>query len=156
MSVKIPAITFFLAFMYKTITTVGATAVWRKVNNTCENLSNTPFALYQGIWIIMVRIRERHLLPHQWQVDSLFISFRLSITKIQPCWWFISKSTRDSWILLTKGQQCKDRFNMMTSSSGNIFRVTGHLCGEFTGPRRIPYTKASDAELWCFLWSVSE
>ena len=23
---------------------------------------------------------------------------------------------------------------MMTSSTGNIFRVTGHLCGEFTGP----------------------
>ena len=45
---------------------------------------------------------------------------------------------------------------MMTSSNGNIFRVTGHLCGEFTGPRWIPRTKASDAELWCFLWSVSE
>ena len=45
---------------------------------------------------------------------------------------------------------------MMTSSNGNIFRVTGHLCGEFTGPRWIPCTKASDAEFWCFLWSVSE
>ena len=39
---------------------------------------------------------------------------------------------------------------MMTSSNGNIFRVTGHLCGEFTGLRWIPRTKASDAELWCF------
>ena len=28
--------------------------------------------------------------------------------------------------------------SMMTSSNGNIFRVTGHLCGEFTGPRWIP------------------
>ena len=46
--------------------------------------------------------------------------------------------------------------HMMTSSNGNIFRVTGHLCGEFTGPRWIPRTKASDAELWCFLWSASE
>ena len=46
--------------------------------------------------------------------------------------------------------------SMMTSSNGNIFRVTGHLCGEFTGPRWIPHTKASDAELWCFLWSASE
>ena len=45
---------------------------------------------------------------------------------------------------------------MMRSSNGNIFRVTGHLCGEFTGPRWIPLTKASDAELWCFLWSASE
>ena len=39
---------------------------------------------------------------------------------------------------------------MMTSSNGNIFRVTGHLCGEFTGPRWIPHTKASDAELLMF------
>ena len=46
--------------------------------------------------------------------------------------------------------------SMMTSSNGNIFRVTDHLCGEFTGPRWIPRTKASDAELWCFLWSASE
>ena len=28
--------------------------------------------------------------------------------------------------------------SMMTSSNGNIFRVTGHLCGEFTGHRWIP------------------
>ena len=30
--------------------------------------------------------------------------------------------------------------DMMTSSNGKFFRVTGHL----------PHTKASDAELWCF------
>ena len=28
--------------------------------------------------------------------------------------------------------------SMMTSSNGNIFRVTGHLCGEFTGPGEFP------------------
>ena len=39
---------------------------------------------------------------------------------------------------------------MMTSSNGNIFRVTGHLCGDFTGPRWIPRTKVSDAELRLF------
>ena len=27
---------------------------------------------------------------------------------------------------------------MMTSSNGNIFRVTGHLCGEFTGLGEFP------------------
>ena len=42
------------------------------------------------------------------------------------------------------------RTHMMTSSNGNIFRVTGHLCGEFTGPRWIPRTKASDAESLMF------
>ena len=35
---------------------------------------------------------------------------------------------------------------MMTSSNGNIFRVTGHLCGEFTGQRWTP-PKASDGSL---------
>ena len=45
---------------------------------------------------------------------------------------------------------------MMTLSNGNIFRVTGPLCGEFSGHLSIPLTKASDAEFWCFLWCVSE
>ena len=33
---------------------------------------------------------------------------------------------------------------MITSWNGNTFRVTGHLCGEFNGPRWILRTKASD------------
>ena len=40
---------------------------------------------------------------------------------------------------------------MMTSSNGNIFRVTGPLCWEFTGHRLIPLTKARDAGLWSAL-----
>ena len=44
----------------------------------------------------------------------------------------------------------------MTSSNGNIFRVAGLLCGEFTGHRWVPRTKVSDAELCGFLWSASE
>ena len=32
----------------------------------------------------------------------------------------------------------KCHFPMMTSSKGNIFRVTGPLCGEFTGPGEFP------------------
>ena len=39
---------------------------------------------------------------------------------------------------------------MMTSSNGNIFRIAGPLCGEFTGHPWIPLTKASDAELVVF------
>ena len=36
--------------------------------------------------------------------------------------------------------------SMMTSSNGNIFRVTGHLCGEFTGefPVQRPVTRSFD------------
>ena len=35
---------------------------------------------------------------------------------------------------------------MMTSSNGTIFRVTGHLCGEFTGefPAQKPVTQGFD------------
>ena len=39
---------------------------------------------------------------------------------------------------------------MMTSSNENIFRVTGPLCGEFTGQRLIPLTKASDGNFDIF------
>ena len=37
-----------------------------------------------------------------------------------------------------------------------IINVIGPLCGEFTDHRWIPITKASDAVLWCFLWSAPE
>ena len=50
----------------------------------------------------------------------------------------------------------KHTLGMMTSSNGINFRVTGPLCGEFTGHQWISLTKASDAELWRFLWSVPE
>ena len=36
------------------------------------------------------------------------------------------------------------------------FRVTGPLWGEFTCDRWITLTKASDVELWYFLWSTPE
>ena len=46
---------------------------------------------------------------------------------------------------------------MMTSSNGNIFRVTAWpFVRGIHRSRWIPHTKASDAELWCFLWSASE
>ena len=40
------------------------------------------------------------------------------------------------------GDQEGSLFTMMTSSKEIIFRVTDPLCGEFTGPRWIPVTKA--------------
>ena len=63
-----------------------------------------------------------------------------------------------SWLFtnLLYWNKTKTVIRMMTSSNGNIFRVTGPLWGGFTGHRWIPYIKASDAELWCFLWSAPE
>ena len=58
-------------------------------------------------------------------------------------WWWHEMEMHYALLVLCEG-------SMMTSSNGNIFRVTGHLCWEFTGHRWNPRTKASDAELWCF------
>ena len=70
------------------------------------------------------------------------------IWKLLP-WPLMSYYSDRRWIV-----QC--RCCMMTSSNGNLFRVTGLLCGEFTGHRWIPRTKPSDAELWCFHSSAPE
>ena len=65
------------------------------------------------------------------------------------------------WCLSHEHQPCMQMVNVysqmhygliMTSSKGNIFRVTTPLCGESTRHRWIPLTKASDAELWCFFF----
>ena len=69
-------------------------------------------------------------------------------------------SPTPSWVLFSNYRKCLGCFYamlawkqcMMTSSwNGSIYRVTGPLCGEFTGPRWILYKKASGAELWYFL-----
>ena len=56
----------------------------------------------------------------------------------------------DVFMIVKMLQDCDLEFFMMKSSNANIFRVTNHLCGEFTGHRWIPRAKASDAELWFF------
>ena len=58
-----------------------------------------------------------------------------------------SLKTRRTWV--NESQESSKNCIMMTSSNGNIFRVTGPLYGEFTGHQWIPLTKASDVELWC-------
>ena len=50
------------------------------------------------------------------------------------------RNSRDLTARLTL-KCCEFLWNMMTSSNGNIFRVTGSLCGEFTGHRWISPTK---------------
>ena len=52
-----------------------------------------------------------------------------------PRQWFITP------ICFTRGQYSQHP-PMKTSSNGNIFRVPGHLCVEFTCHRWIPHTKA--------------
>ena len=69
-------------------------------------------------------------------------------------WWNKRTQLNQTRIPLINAPICAR--HMMTSSNENIFRVTGLLYEEFTGHRWIPHTKASGAELWCFLWSTAE
>ena len=48
---------------------------------------------------------------------------------------------RHHWCdVLTYSSHSRQSTTVMTSSNGNIFRTTGHMCGEFTGDRWIPRT----------------
>ena len=73
---------------------------------------------------------------------------------------YISVMLCRAWTVLyrrsTAGISSRIYFVMMTSSNGNIFRIAGSLCGEWTGNRWILLKKASDTKLWCFLWSAPE
>ena len=86
-----------------------------------------PWTLLSGIWMYFNQVFQ----PTDWILSSL------------------------PWKELSRYQRLldTDRY-MMTPSNGNLFRVTGLLCGEFTGHWWIPRTKTSGAELWCFLWSA--
>ena len=116
------------------------------LNQTFNNVSLVGYILYKTVWNRNVWCdvlgTNRPRLP----ITLLYVPEYILWCVCSLCNISFNKQQRSSrWI----------RF-MMTSSNGSIFRVTGHLCGEFTGSRWIPRTKASDAELWCILWSASE
>ena len=56
-------------------------------------------------------------------------------------------------LVMTIWHHTNSQFFMMTSSNGDIFRVTGPLCGEFTGPGEFPaqrpVTRSFDVFLIC-------
>ena len=92
--------------------------------------------------------------PHRWPVTWKMFPFDVTIILYFP-----DTGSQQPVVLrcqISIYMQIGFFFVMMTSSNGNIFRVAGPLCGEFTGYRSIPLTKASDAELWCFLLSAPE
>ena len=45
---------------------------------------------------------------------------------------------------------------MITLPNGSTFCITGPLWGESTGQRWVPLIKASDAEIWCLIWSAPQ
>ena len=85
-------------------------------------------------------------------IKMLNLSFMKMILKILSAKWrpFCPGERLENVKAASPRAQC-----IIASSNGNIFRYW-LLCGEFTGHPWIPLTKASDAELWSFLWSAPE
>ena len=69
-------------------------------------------------------------------VLAIFLS---RVQRFQPGKIYMAtRSTEPMHKTRREAQPCSISHCMMTSSNGNIFRVTGHLCGEFTGPGEFP------------------
>ena len=81
------------------------------------------------LWWLVYQIR-----PHNWQFWQ-FKGTQSTFLVVKPEW-----SGRTWSILCLLIHRCPARPGclMMTSSNGNFFRVTGPLCGEFTGPGEFP------------------
>ena len=65
----------------------------------------------------------------------------------------LSRTSTSKYALHTMKYRCGESGKTVcifisTSSNGNIVRVTGYLCGEFTGHRWSPRTQASDVCVW--------
>ena len=115
----------------------------------------------------LLRLPELLLNPHYWLCDihhesNFTASLQVTILyNVFESYTFKTSATSSRGQFVSNGDMWRSaEYNlhcvMMRSLNGNIFRVTGHLRGEFPGLRWIPRTKASDAQLWCFLWSVSK
>ena len=82
--------------------------------------ANTLEKEYQHLWI-----RALGVINYPFN-RYLFLASHIDVTWVQ---WRLKLSAIRMFLF----QQI-----MMTSSNGNIFRVAGHLCGEFTGPGEFP------------------
>ena len=122
-------------------------------------LINTVWNKFQWNWKISW-IKTNLKFPfakwRQFWLDLNVLRTYLLLMVLHFFWWTLSINDNLQWCFRLCIRWSLGGEVMMTSSNGNIFRVNSHLCGEFTGPRWIPRTKTSDAELWCFLWSASE
>ena len=83
-------------------------------------------------------IYKKHCRHRPWETLNRYrVSGKRNVNKYQPCISFITTiSVTLQWRHMSvKAYQTTGNsiVIMMTSSNGKIFRVTGHLCGEFTG-----------------------
>ena len=102
-------------------------------------------------------VRENAILKYKCEFGKVFVALEIVILTYS-CVASDENCTNTSNFLPMYCIQISWEYSqhMMTSSNGNIFHVIWPLWEESTGHWWIPLTKASDVELWYFLWSVPE
>ena len=143
------------------VTAISLYTIWNKWPKLCWR-HIVKHLLKEDVWIsIKIFMAHIHFLALRKSVNGRYAITNLnrSLDMIKNCHFTSEKKSAAVYIILIKrwaALRQRHHSNIMTSSNGNIFRVTGPLCGEFIGPQWIPRTKASDAKLWYFLWSAPE
>ena len=102
-------------------------------------------------YVMIYKEHGRLVLTKHWIINRSLTRARFSIKIMQ----YKISHYKDKTISLRKIFIVKT-LSWWRHQNGNIFRVTGPLCGEFTDHRRTPLTKASGVELRCFLLSAPE
>ena len=107
-------------------------------NDTLEAISSTYYHTFP-----ISRIHSEHKYElHRYSVISYVKS-----TLLNHIYW--SRYNISSWCAAT------NHFAWLLHQMETFSRYWPFV-REFTGPRWLPCTKASDMEFWCFLWSASE
>ena len=110
--------------------------VSHRVKMACLLVGTNP--LHESI-VIFVSCTFRRKLP--WNLNrNEMISFKEMHFQMSPVRWppFCSSLNMLTLVQPWLHDQLFIYQNMMTSSNGNIFRVTCHFCGEFTGNSSVP------------------
>ena len=81
--------------------------------------------------------RKKFQDPMKWNMSQrICLSARLNVIMFIALWNLTSGS--EAALPRRLPEFTTTWFLIMTSSNGNFFRATGHLCGEFTGPAEFP------------------
>ena len=98
--------------------------------------------MYMGINNLRMQINRNRAIIALIQKQTVKNNEHTSIM----AWIWTQHWMTENWSMYLS-EQYNNIAHMMTSSNGNILRVTGPLCLEFPGHRWIPLTKANNAEL---------
>ena len=108
---------------------------------TWSQLWSVHLRIYRLTWVRSIRCRFCKSFK-----DIQYIPLNVHWGEFYPC----SQSKDCPWQWRIHDEWRWNLITMVTSSNGSFFCITGPLWGESTGHRWLPFTKACDAELWCF------